>query len=108
MTDGVLLAEALDMLAPAFVSPGLLALTGEEAPTRAILCAGAGHFSRANVTMTKGAYIGGGQGAAERAVALWDAIGDRAGDAVPAYGFAQAERELASAGYDPAAKVARA
>src|SRR3546814_3178385 len=37
MTDGVLAADALDLLAPEAVSPGLLALVGNDAPTRAIL-----------------------------------------------------------------------
>ena len=80
------------------MSPGLLALVGEDAPTRAILCAGAGHFAAANVTLTDGAFIGRGDDAATRVAAEWDRIVDRRGESVPAYGFTQAERELASAG----------
>ena len=34
---------------------------------------------------------------AERVIAQWDEISDRAGEIVPAYGFKQAEREVASA-----------
>ncbi|MCW0197925.1 SDR family NAD(P)-dependent oxidoreductase [Sphingopyxis sp.] len=98
MTDGVLAPEALAYLAPEAVSPGLLALVGEDAPTRAILCAGAGHFAAANVTLTDGAFIGRGDDAATRVAAEWDRIADRRGESVPAYGFTQAERELASAG----------
>jgi NAD(P)-dependent dehydrogenase (short-subunit alcohol dehydrogenase family) len=97
MTDGLLAPVALEKLAPELVSEGLLALVGEDAPTRAILCAGAGHFSRANITLTDGVRVGSGPGAAERVVAMWDAIGDRAGETVPDYGFTQAQRELASA-----------
>ena len=52
MTQGVLSDEGLKLLDPALVSPGLLALVGDEAPTRTILCAGAGHFATANVTLT--------------------------------------------------------
>jgi NAD(P)-dependent dehydrogenase (short-subunit alcohol dehydrogenase family) len=98
MTEGVLSGESLEMLDPALVSPGLLVLTGDEAPTRAILCAGAGHFARASVTLSAGRYVGAGEGAGEAVAAQWDAISDRAGEVVPAYGFTQAERELASAG----------
>jgi NAD(P)-dependent dehydrogenase (short-subunit alcohol dehydrogenase family) len=98
MTDGVLAPEALAHLAPEAVSPGLLALVGEDAPTRAILCAGAGHFAAANVTLTDGAFIGRGDDAGMRVAAEWDRIADRRGESVPAYGFTQAERELASAG----------
>jgi NAD(P)-dependent dehydrogenase (short-subunit alcohol dehydrogenase family) len=100
MTQGVLSPDALTQLSPDLVSPGLFALVRDEAPTRAILCAGAGHFARANVTLTQGAYICGGADAGERVAAAWDDISDRAGEVVPDYGFAQAERELASAGHD--------
>jgi len=106
MTHGVLSNESLELLAPTLVSPGLLALVGEDAPTRAVLCAGAGHFARANVTLTGGCYVGGSDDAGERVVALWEEISDRSGEIVPAYGFIQAERELASAGLGSAAAVA--
>src|SRR5689334_21912047 len=98
MTQGVLSEASLAALDPALVSPGLLALVGEEAPTRAILCAGAGHFATANVTLTEGRLIGSGPDAGEQVIAHWPEIVDRAGEIVPGYGFAQAEREMASAG----------
>jgi NAD(P)-dependent dehydrogenase (short-subunit alcohol dehydrogenase family) len=100
MTDGVLSPDSLAKLDPALVSPGLLALVGDDAPTRMILCAGAGHFAQANVTLTVGRQVGGGRDAGERVVAQLDAIGDRTGEVVPAYGFMLAERELASAGME--------
>lgn len=99
MTHGVLAEASLDLLDPALVSPGLLALTGEDAPTRAILCAGAGHFARASVTLSDGHYVGAGADAGEQVIAHWDDISDRAGEIVPDYGFTQAERELANAGF---------
>lgn len=99
MTEGVLSGDALAGLAPELVSPGLLALVGADAPTRAILCAGGGHFAQAHVTLTEGAFVGAGADAADQVVARWDEIGDRQGEIVPAYGFTQAERELASAGH---------
>ncbi|WP_308909106.1 SDR family NAD(P)-dependent oxidoreductase [Pseudokordiimonas caeni] len=101
MTDGVLAADALAKLDPALVSPGLLALVGDEAPTRAILCAGAGHFACANVTLTNGIQVGDSPRAGEQVIAAWDAVSDRTGEIVPAYGFTQAERELAAAGFAP-------
>jgi NAD(P)-dependent dehydrogenase (short-subunit alcohol dehydrogenase family) len=97
MTESILPQQALERLDPGLVSPGLLALVGEQAPTRAILCAGAGHFSRAYVTLTKGCYVGGGTDAGERVIALWDEIGDRTEEIVPDRGVVQSERELASA-----------
>ncbi|WP_231710238.1 SDR family NAD(P)-dependent oxidoreductase [Roseibium limicola] len=97
MTDGILQNEALEQLAPAKVSAGLLALVGEAAPTRQILCAGAGHFAQAHVTLTEGVYVGSGADAPEQVVSEWEQIGARGGDIVPAYGFTQCEREVASA-----------
>jgi NAD(P)-dependent dehydrogenase (short-subunit alcohol dehydrogenase family) len=98
MTEGVLSEASLAALDPALVSPGLLALVGERAPTRAILCAGAGHFAAAHVTLTEGVQIGGADDAGEQVDRAWDKLVDRSGEIVPGYGFAQAERELAAAG----------
>ena len=98
---------SLEALDPALVSPGLLALVGEDAPTRAILCAGAGHFARAHVTLTEGLHLGAGADAGELAIRHWDEISDRSGEIVPDYGFTQAERELASAGKTAPVAAAR-
>jgi NAD(P)-dependent dehydrogenase (short-subunit alcohol dehydrogenase family) len=108
MTHGVLADASLDLLDPALVSPGLLALVGEDAPTRAILCAGAGHFACADVTLSEGRHVGAAADAGEQLVARWADISDREAAIVPAYGFTQAERELASAGSrSPALAAAR-
>jgi len=98
MTEGVLPEESLRLLAPELVSPGLLALVGEEAPTRAILCAGAGNFATAHITLTEGIHVGAAADAGERVAANWERVAARAGEIVPAYGFVQAEREVAAAG----------
>ncbi len=105
MTDGLLSPEVLARLAPELVSPGLLALVGEDAPSRAILCAGAGHFARAYVTLTDGVQIGADAG--EQVVERWREISDRKGEIVPEYGLTQAERELAAAGFDAQSLAAR-
>ena len=99
MTQGVLSDESLQRLAPSLVSPGLLALVGEDAPSRAILCAGGGNFAAAHVTLTEGYHAGAGPGAGERVAANWSQVVDRRGEIVPQYGFTQAERELARAGF---------
>ena len=97
MTADILDANSLELLAPEKVSPGLLALVSDDAPTRAIMCAGAGHFAASHVTLTKGAFLGSGDDAGAAAVARWEEISSRDGEIVPQYGFAQAEREVASA-----------
>ena len=58
MTHDVLPAESLRLLDPALVSPGLLKLVNDDAPTRVVLCAGGGHFARASVTLSQGCYVG--------------------------------------------------
>jgi NAD(P)-dependent dehydrogenase (short-subunit alcohol dehydrogenase family) len=99
MMEGILPAEQLALLRPEFVSPGVLALVGEDAPTRAILCAGAGGFEMANVTLTQGVHIPGDPPSAEDLVARWAELADRAGETVPEQGWAQSRRELAKAGF---------
>jgi NAD(P)-dependent dehydrogenase (short-subunit alcohol dehydrogenase family) len=97
MTRGVLSEESLAALDPALVSPALLPLLADDAPTRAILCAGGGHFASASVTLSQGVHVGGGADAGERLRQEWPRVAERAGEIVPAYGFTQAEREVASA-----------
>jgi NAD(P)-dependent dehydrogenase (short-subunit alcohol dehydrogenase family) len=97
MTQGVLAKDGLAHLDPALVSPALLALVNDDAPTRAIVCAGGGHFARAHITLTQGRHIGNGDDAGQRVIGEWAGIGDRTGELIPTYGFQQAEREVASA-----------
>ena len=108
MTEGVLSPESLRLLDPARVSPGLLALVRDEAPSRAILCAGAGNFAAAHVTLTHGFHAGAGADAGEQVIAHWSDVTDRTHEIVPDYGFTQAEREVASAGLAAGQIVERA
>jgi hypothetical protein len=92
MTDGVLSAESLRLLDPRAGQPGPAGAGWRGCADRAILCAGAGHFATAHVTLTEGCRIGAGPDAGEQAIARWEQIADRSGEIVPAYGFIQAER----------------
>jgi NAD(P)-dependent dehydrogenase (short-subunit alcohol dehydrogenase family) len=97
MTAGVLPAEAFARLAPERVSPGVVALAHDGAPTRTILLAGAGSFEAANVTMTRGIFIADGADMATTLVDRFDAVVSRDGEVVPAEGWAQYQLELAKA-----------
>jgi NAD(P)-dependent dehydrogenase (short-subunit alcohol dehydrogenase family) len=97
MTENIFPEPVKALFSPELVSPGLLKLVGEDAPTRAILCSGAGHLARAYVTLTAGAYIGDRADAAEQIEAQWEAIGDRARERVPDRGGEQPEQEIAAA-----------
>jgi hypothetical protein len=67
----------------------------DDAPTRTILCAGAGTFERAYVTMTGGVHIGLGADAPEQVAAQFEAISDRDNnEIVPESGMAQGRNEI--------------
>jgi NAD(P)-dependent dehydrogenase (short-subunit alcohol dehydrogenase family) len=103
MTRGILPEEQLNLLKPEFVASGVLALVAQNAPTRTILCAGAGSFEVANITLTKGIYAAGDPPSAEDLVARWADVVDRQDEMTPEYGFVQSEVELKKAGYVPPA-----
>ena len=97
MTEHLLLAAVLKLLEPEAVTSGLIALVAEDAPTRVILCTGAGSFERAFVTLTTGIHLGLAEDTAERVVAEWEAISDRNGETVPDSGAAQSTLEIGKA-----------
>ena len=97
MTAGLMPEAVLKQLEPGSVTPGLLALVAEDAPTRAILCAGAGAFERAYVTLTQGIHVGMGADAAEQVAGRWEEISDRDDETVPESGTAQGTLEVGKA-----------
>lgn len=94
MLDGLMSEETLRLLPPSAVSPGVLALVSDDAPTRTILCAGGGSYEQAHITLTQGIYAGADERAAERVAMSWQAIADRAREDVPAAGIGQSQLEL--------------
>ena len=97
MTKNLMPEAVLKLLQPEAVTPGLLALVAEDAPTRAILCAGAGAFERAHITLTQGVFVGLPEDAPEQVALQFDALSDREGETVPASGNAQGTLETGKA-----------
>ncbi|WP_246860696.1 SDR family NAD(P)-dependent oxidoreductase [Noviherbaspirillum sp. UKPF54] len=97
MTEDLMPAEVLALLTPESVTPGMLYLASREAPTRAILCAGAGTFSCSYVTLSDGVHIGERPDAVEQLVANLDALSDRSKEIVPSAGFQQSQMEVTKA-----------
>jgi len=97
MTENLMPEAVLKLLQPEAVTPGLLALVADDAPTRAILCAGAGAFERAHITLTPGIYVGLPDDAAEQVALHFDALSDRTGEIVPESGAAQGTSETGKA-----------
>ncbi|MEO6033324.1 MAG: SDR family NAD(P)-dependent oxidoreductase [Burkholderiaceae bacterium] len=93
MTEDLMPEAVLALLHPEAVTPGLLALVAEDAPTRTILCAGAGAFERAHITLTQGVFVGLPTDATEQVAARLDAISERADESVPESGAAQGTLE---------------
>ena len=94
MTEGLYSEDDLRGLSTDLVSPGVVALASENAPTRTILLAGAGAFEQAHITMTQGIYVGDAPDAADRIEAQWATIRDRAREVVPRSGAAQYNHEV--------------
>ena len=97
MTEGVLPEAMLAALKPEAVVPALLVLAHENAPTRTILCAGAGSFEAAHITLTQGLYLGAGADVPEQLAARLAQVTDRQGEQVPGSGMAQGMAELQKA-----------
>ncbi|GLR47911.1 SDR family NAD(P)-dependent oxidoreductase [Sphingomonas astaxanthinifaciens] len=99
MTENLLPPQALELLKPDYVSPALLALVADNAPSRTILAAGAQGVEQAHVTLTRGISIK-GMDDIEAASAILDRmaeIGDPATATIPASGLEQGQVELGKA-----------
>ena len=99
MMEGVLPEDMLRLMKPEYVSPAMLALVRDEAPTRAILCAGARGFEAAKLTLTQGLHIPESDDLPEAVVARWAEIVDDAGAFEPVNALEQSRLELEKAGY---------
>ena len=97
MTEGLLPPDVLAALQPEAVVPAMLWLASDDAPTRAIACAGAGTFEAAHITLTQGLYLGIRADTPEQLAAAWAQVSDRQGEQVPASGAAQGNNEIARA-----------
>jgi NAD(P)-dependent dehydrogenase (short-subunit alcohol dehydrogenase family) len=97
MTEDLMPAEVLAALKPEAVVPAMLFLASEQAPTRAIACAGAGTFEAAHVTLTRGVHLGLSDDTPERLAAAWGRVSDRGGETVPESGAAQGSNEVTRA-----------
>ena len=89
MTEDLFPAEAFKAFAPEKVAPAALYLVSEDAPTNAIVGAGAGVFQAAYVTLTQGKLLTGDDLSPEGVAAHWAEITDRTGELTPQSGNEQ-------------------
>ncbi len=76
MTESLMPPQMLEALKPEFVTPGVIYLVSEDAPTGAILTAGAGVFSLAQIVESFGVFIPHDKADAEAVAAAWPQIAD--------------------------------
>jgi hypothetical protein len=79
MTENLMPPEILKRLAPEYVTPGVVYLCSEEAPTGAILTAGGGAFALARLYETEGVYLGEAGLSVEEIRDNWSKITDETG-----------------------------
>lgn len=89
MTEGLIPEKAFDLLTPETVTPAVLYLVSEDAPTRTIMAAGAGAYSIAKIVETDGVWLSPEDQTPEGIAANWDAITSPEGEVVPQAGFEQ-------------------
>lgn len=92
MTADLLPAEAQKLLAPETITPGLLYLVSEDAPSRVILGAGAGSFAQTRVYETQGITLTGDDNTPEAIAARWNDITDPQDQEEMADAFSQTKK----------------
>jgi NAD(P)-dependent dehydrogenase (short-subunit alcohol dehydrogenase family) len=73
MTANLMPAEMEDALKPELVTPAVVFMCSENAPTGKIICAGAGAFAAAQIVETRGMYLG-SEPTAEQVADNWEQI----------------------------------
>jgi len=97
MTAGLMPEPVLAALRPEAVVPAMLVLVAQDAPTRTILCAGAGSVEAAHITLSEGSWVGLDAHADDRLQAQLAQVVDTAGFQVPSSGLAQSAHEIGRA-----------
>ena len=97
MTEDLMPEAVLKALQPEAVTPAVLVMASRQAPNRAILCAGAGTFEAAHITLTQGIWLGLDPQTPERLLAQLPLVTNRVNDQVPLSGSAQGSNEMGKA-----------
>jgi NAD(P)-dependent dehydrogenase (short-subunit alcohol dehydrogenase family) len=97
MTEDLMPPEVLGMLTAESVTAGALILCDEKAPTRAILCAGAGGYAKTNIFETDGIFMPKDEQNPEAILAKWDELSDTSNHQALESGGKQTEKFLMKA-----------
>jgi NAD(P)-dependent dehydrogenase (short-subunit alcohol dehydrogenase family) len=94
MTEDIFPPEIFDKFQPREVAPGVMYLVSDEAPTGAILSAGAGVFALSRIVETQGANLG-ADATPEQVRDAWAKVIDPSGEVQPNTGLEQSQKILA-------------
>ena len=92
MTENLMPPDMVARLAPEAVTPGVVFLCSEEAPTGAILTAGAGAFAMARIVETEGVFLKGAELSVEGVRDHWAKIADEEGQKAYVAGGEQTQK----------------
>jgi NAD(P)-dependent dehydrogenase (short-subunit alcohol dehydrogenase family) len=92
MTENIMPPQIAAQLKPNYVTPGVIYLCSEEAPTGAILTAGAGAFAMARIFETEGVFLGEGGLSVEEVRDNWAKITDATGQQAYTNGGEQTQK----------------
>ncbi len=97
MTEGLIDPKAFELLTPETVTPAVLYMVSEEAPTRTIICAGAGAYAVTRLVESEGKWLSPEEQTPEGIAANWDAISDTSGEKALNAGFEQSIKMVGQA-----------
>jgi NAD(P)-dependent dehydrogenase (short-subunit alcohol dehydrogenase family) len=92
MTENLMPPEMIAKLAPEAVTPGVVFLCSDEAPTGVVLTAGAGAFAMAKIVETEGVYLKDGDLTVEGVRDHWAKIADAEGQKAYVTGGEQTQK----------------
>ena len=97
MTEGLIPEKAFELLTPETVTPAVLYLVSEDAPTHTILGAGAGSFAVSRIVESDGLWLSPDEQTPEGIAAHWEAIASTEGERALKAGFEQTGKMIGKA-----------
>ncbi len=97
MLEGLIPEQVANLMQPELVTPGVLYLVSEDAPSKTILGAGAGCFSVVHIYETPAVFLGGAATTVDDVAANWAKISNPAGEQPLDAAFSQTNKFVAAA-----------
>jgi len=105
MTEDLMTEDVLKLLQPESVTPAVIFMAGDDAPTRQIIGAGAGVFAKIVIQETPGVFLHEGERDAEHVAAAWKKIADTDGQQELQAGGEQTMKFIAKAAAELGIKI---